>query len=519
MAIHWERLAGDTSAFAIRIAFMDDPDEGQAASTDASLSWGAFQIWVNGWNLCAHLEEDERVESAHWYLLPLLEWFVDQWNPLLHEERLPCKVADEAWTGLGETRFPPPALNEAEESLWESSWHGWWSRHAIHGAHEGGIFPDVVFRRFQDRIEVSWGDSHSQGVPNHVAFERRPGVVRLEPNRVAVPLYDALEGAAAHLSSIAPESSRIAELKRAIPGLRMPQQDDSRVMWLAGLGVDEASIRQGWNRFKRQIAAFSEEERNVLLATSGDSPLLTEGSCHAALMFGTMAPTVQEQDVMVLAGSLLRLTSPDGDCEALARRCRAEPMGNSSNPPWQQGYALAEELHDDLDDCMDGEPGKPVDVEAILDRLGVDVTEASLSDASIRGVAIAGPHHRSGILWNRNNDFNADMRGLRFTLAHELCHLLFDRNAGQRLAVASGPWAPPSLEKRANAFAAMLLMPTETIRALAADMDEPMATAQDVSRVAERLQTGFSATLWHLQNLGFVDDILMQRIEAEQQWL
>ena len=409
MAIHWERLAGDTSAFAIRIAFMDDPDEGQGASTDASLSWGAFQIWVNGWNLCAHLEEDERVESAHWYLLPLLEWFVDQWNPLLH-----------------------------------------------------------------------------------------------------------LEGAAAYLSSIAPESSRIAELKRAIPGLRMPQQDDSRVMWLAGLGVDEASIRQGWNRFKRQIAAFSEEERNVLLATSGDSPLLTEGSCHAALMFGTMAPTVQEQDVMVLAGSLLRLTSPDGDCEALARRCRAEPMGNSSNPPWQQGYALAEELHDDLDDCMDGEP---VDVEAILDRLGVDVTEASLSDASIRGVAIAGPHHRSGILWNRNNHFNADVRGLRFTLAHELCHLLFDRNAGQRLAVASGPWAPPSLEKRANAFAAMLLMPTETIHALAADMDEPMATAQDVSRVAERLQTGFSATLWHLQNLGFVDDISMQRIEAEQQWL
>ncbi|TGG91415.1 MAG: ImmA/IrrE family metallo-endopeptidase [Aphanocapsa feldmannii 277cV] len=194
-------------------------------------------------------------------------------------------------------------------------------------------------------------------------------------------------------------------------------------------------------------------------------------------------------------------------------------MGNSSNPPWQQGYALAEELHDDLDDCMDGEPGKPVDVEAILDRLGVDVTEASLSDASIRGVAIAGPHHRSGILWNRNNHFNADVRGQRFTLAHELCHLLFDRNAGQRLAVASGPWAPPSLEKRANAFAAMLLMPTETIRALAADMDEPIATAQDVSRVAERLQTGFSATLWHLQNLGFVDDISMQRIEAKRQRL
>ena len=344
MATHWERLAGDTSAFAIKIAFMDDPDEGQGASADVSLSWGAFQIWINGWNLCAHLEEGERVESAHWYLLPVLEWFVREWNPLLHEERLPCEVADEAWSGLRETRFPPPALNEDEESAWESSWHGWWSRHAIHAAREGGIFPDVIFRRFQDSIEVSWGDSRSQGVPNHVTFAQRPGAARFEPTSVAEPLYEVLEGAATHLSSLVPRSNRITDLKRAIRRLRTRQQD-SRVMWLAGLGVDESSIRQGWNRFKRRIAAFSRAHQSVLMATSGDSPLVVEGSCHAALMFGTMAPNVIRSDVMVLAESLLRLTSRDGDREPMARRCRAEPMGDSADPPWQQGYALAEELH------------------------------------------------------------------------------------------------------------------------------------------------------------------------------
>ena len=220
MATHWERLAGDTSAFAIKMAFMDDPDEGQGASADVSLSWGAFQIWANGWNLCAHLEEGERVESAHWYLLPLLEWFAHQWNPLLHEERLPCESADEAWTRLRGTRFPPLALDEAQESEWESAWHGWWSRHAIQAAREGGISPDVIFLRFQDSIEVSWGDSRSQGVPNHVSFALRPGAVRFEPKRVAEPLYEALEGAAAYLSSVAPHSSRIVDLNRAIRRLR-----------------------------------------------------------------------------------------------------------------------------------------------------------------------------------------------------------------------------------------------------------------------------------------------------------
>ena len=220
MTPQWERLAGDISAFAIKMAFMDDPDEGRGASADDSLSWGAFQIWVNGRNLCAHLDDGERAESVHWYLLPLLEWFAHQWNPLLHEERLPCEAADDAWTGLRRSRCPPPDLDEARALEWESAWHGWWSRHAIQAAREGGMFPDVIFRRFQDSVEVSWGDSRSQGVPSDVSFALRPGAVRFEPTRVAEPLYEVLEGAAAYLSSVAPHSSRIADLIREIRWLR-----------------------------------------------------------------------------------------------------------------------------------------------------------------------------------------------------------------------------------------------------------------------------------------------------------
>ena len=231
-------------------------------------------------------------------------------------------------------------------------------------------------------------------------------------------------------------------------------------------------------------------------------------------MFGSMAPNVAEADVRVLAEALLRQSSAGGDTEALTSRCRAVPIGDSDELPWQQGYTLALELEEDIDDCIASER---VDVEMILARFGVDVSEESLSDGSIRGVSIAGPHHRSGIVWNRNNHFNADSRGRRFTLAHELCHILFDRNAGRRLAIASGPWAPPSLEQRANAFAAMLLMPTELVRGVVAGMNEPVATEQGVQNVATRLEAGFSATLWHLHNLGFVDVSSRQRIEAARQ--
>ena len=194
----------------------------------------------------------------------------------------------------------------------------------------------------------------------------------------------------------------------------------------------------------------------------------------------------------------------------MASRCCAKPIDNSGVPPWQQGYELAEALQNELGGCVEGEP---IDVDVLLKRLEVDVAEVTLSDESIRGVAIAGPQYRSGIVWNRDNRCNDEAWGRRFTLAHELCHLLFDRNVGQRLAVASGPWAPPSLEKRANAFASMLLMPTVAVRRVVADMNEPVSTKQGIETVAQRLQVGFRAALSHLYNLRFVDDSSRQRIE------
>ena len=73
MATRWERLEGDPGVFATRMAFAPDPDGGRYIDPETGLSWGSFQIWVEGRNLCSHLEEGERIDSAHWYLLPLLE--------------------------------------------------------------------------------------------------------------------------------------------------------------------------------------------------------------------------------------------------------------------------------------------------------------------------------------------------------------------------------------------------------------------------------------------------------------
>ena len=513
MATRWERLAGDTAKFAVKMVFVDDPDEGRGVDADTSLSWGGFQIWVEGTNLCAHLEQSERVEYAYWYMLAFLGWLIKSWNPLFHEERLPCMSgAAHGWAALRETRFPPAVIGYEQEVEWEEAWQGWWSRHAVRAAREGGLFPDVVIRRVRDTVEVSCGHVRSTGTPDHVSFRGAPAVAYFAPRDVAEPLFEVIEGAVSHLAQLAAASSRIQDLVKATRRLKSRHQD-SRIMWLAGLGSDEQTIGQGWRRCKQQLSSrLTRSQKQAMLATSGHSKLVVEGSCHAALMFGSVAPDVCREDVVTLAEHLVSLSEAGGEPELIAALCRDEPVDEFGTPPWHQGYDLAEEVRKTL--VIEPSKNGFIDIEATLDRLSVDVREVPLTDPAIRGVALAGPHHRPGVGWNPENHFNRTSQGRRFTLAHELCHLLFDRNVGQRLAVASGPWAPQHVERRANAFAAMLLMPSSLLRQL---VPERVSAEREVAKIAGQLRTGFDATLAHLRNLGWVEDGDKRRIEAERE--
>jgi Zn-dependent peptidase ImmA (M78 family) len=517
MSTRWEKLSGDTSTFAFKITFSPDPDEGSAIDPAEAISWGGFQIWVEGRNLCAHLDEGERVESTHWYLLSFLEWIVENWNPLLHEERPPVQnKADSAWTSLQQTRFPPPAIEERhdEAAAWEGIWYSWWKRHSILAAREGGLFPDVVLRRRRDQIEVSWGGERAFGAPDHFHFLESAGsFARLPPRVVADALHDVLSDGTDYLLGLAPESPRIRGLRDRLESLRAAgRHQDQRLMWLAGLGVDESSIQRGWRRLKGYLKEFNEDLRASLLnAQVGE--LAIEGSCQAAMMFGSVAPDIGKGDALVLARYMVGLHDPQGDPEPLRDMIRHEPLSRSAGPSWEQGYELAEEVWDGVSDQVVDE-GR-VDIERLMQILGITVEEADIKDASIRGVSFAGPEHRAGILINRIHEANAYPSGKRFTLAHELCHILFDREIGRRIAIASGPWAPRDIERRANAFAAMLLMPRDLVKEALARLTTRLDTRDGVAQISQSLRTSFEATLRHLTNLGFLDEYTQQRIRFE----
>jgi Zn-dependent peptidase ImmA (M78 family) len=75
-------------------------------------------------------------------------------------------------------------------------------------------------------------------------------------------------------------------------------------------------------------------------------------------------------------------------------------------------------------------------------------------------------------------------------------------------------WAPVDVEKRANAFAAMLLMPDHlvetTVHGLTMTLDSPAA----IWEIANRLRTSFSSTLEHLCNRRFIDETIRDQLRV-----
>jgi hypothetical protein len=126
------------------IRFERDPDNGFFADEDLVASWGTFRLSVGGFNLCEHVARRQVQEGVTWYLLPLLEWFVDNWDRLFHEPKIPSGLnqrinARQSWRSADifdlETEFAEAAQQ-------------WWKAHSLRSAANGGIFPDVFFGVF-----------------------------------------------------------------------------------------------------------------------------------------------------------------------------------------------------------------------------------------------------------------------------------------------------------------------------------------------------------------------------------
>jgi len=514
MSLRWERFAGDTSDFAIRLSLHDDPDGLRGIDPDTSASWGAIEIWVGGVNICAHTDQGESLKAAHWYLLPLLEWVAENWDPMLHEERLPLEQFATAADFAAEARGPSadfdlPGYWEREELNYD-----WDQRHSLRAASNGGLLPDLRIRRLRDKVEFSWGRTPISGATD-IEWQAPSGYFYADPTTTALAFHEVIFEAANQLVRVQPESQRFRQLAASVAGLRLAQRTEVRTAWLAGLGATAQTTLARWRDVARRASEIATPE--ALKATFGATAndLVVAGSCQAALLFGSASPTLADSDVFALSDALLAGYAYEPEIR-LDELVRDEPL-DAAVRPWAHGYDLAEDL-------LDGPAGTDltgdtvIEVERFLQDYGVATAEVNLADSGIRAVSFASRQHTATILMNVNWVFHGKPASKRFTLAHELCHLLYDRTYGTQLAVASGPWAPRGLEQRANAFAAMLLMPSSLLRMI--DSTDPFSesTPASVTAVANKLRVPRTALVDHLYNVGLVGFDKRERLRTPDQY-
>ena len=188
------------------------------------------------------------------------------------------------------------------------------------------------------------------------------------------------------------------------------------------------------------------------------------------------------------------------------RDARASVALRGTSPPWRQGQELALKAQQ----ALDLDPVIVPSLEEIFAEVDVPIVSVNFDDPGVRGAVMGYPRGRPVVLVNRSSPRNRSRAGRRFTLAHELCHVLFDQGNQRALGLLDGSWAPDGIEQRANAFAAMILMPPKLVLATI----DRLGAAARIADLAKVFETSPTATREHLRNLQTIGALDLASIDA-----
>lgn len=495
---------GDPDRFQIRVGWSKDRERVGRRPLAHGWSMGRLELTVGGVSLTSHRVGSEGRSDIEWYIGPFLHWLARNWIDLLHEEHFswdkspagPAAVACER--SLSYWSFRDDERSKRNFSLVQD----WYRRHCVGTAARGGLFPDLYMRRFMDKIELSWSGRAPDFSPQGFSFEAGAGVARLDVQDVAEPLWLALNWAISNPPTLDSASFKDdwEDLCSEVDSIRHEPAE----AFVANVASD---------LLKRVKKFFADKGREDLVALQIDPehPYLVSEPVAVA-MFGGLEPDLSDEDVCTLRNILLE-RSGGNDSKILAGLIGENTSLSTDVKPYEEGYFLAEELLADLADLeWEVAPNGFIDVAEFCRLLDISVDILDLQSNKIRGVALAGDGYKPEIVINSSSPFNINEAGQRFTMAHELCHILYDRDKARGIGHTSGPWALRSVERRANAFAANLLMPIDLIQSRRDDFGD--ITPDQMRDISAELRVGVTSLSEHLFNIGLIDEPKREELRA-----
>lgn len=432
------------------------------ASDAASASVGDLALWLNEECVWGRANGADDWIGINWPLIEVLEFLGKSWGLLVGQDRDPFALIDPV-------KIPPSRLRQHLERLVVMRDEDERSLYAFERAHDlanafNGAFPSSFWlvrcgQRFiaESRGALAWLDaSHVVDVLTRLGDEIADRV------RAA----DDIRATAAIERWIGRDRISLPKFLAAVTG--MPSDDLVR---LAG----HTDISRYWELTNPLDASHSEI---VAAARMG----------HRCLSMSSLAKVIE------LIKECPKRPTPELDryTEAYATTHAHEPFER----PFDEGHFAAQWLRSEL-----GIGDEIVDARQRLVGWSVHIKATSLQETAIDAVAAWGTHHGPVIIVNKNGTHAKTKNVLNVTLAHEICHLVLDRDEALPVAEVLGGRVMDSVEARARAFAAEFLLPREAAHRLFREhIDRGLAVNGIVALVAERYGVSKEVVAWQVRN-------------------
>lgn len=479
---------GNPETFALQVSPLSEPPpEGDPAG---ARTWAALRMVVMGRNLFRHADLERGVvnEEVCWPAIGIARWLVRGWDAMFHTGawavpltlRTALAVA-EAWDNDLATRFDATDTELDRRDRFVAA-------HSLRAAAGGAAMPDVWFARDGDVVSVAWaGDEGGE-----LTFRAGRGEADVPARDFARAMIGFVEFVAGLLAS--PGVSPAVEAERRalvawIADLRSPQSAFRGLLSETGLTAEQVA------RLVQKSGARDADALFALSSTwSAEGTLADVRQSVVAIAFRCVSPVLNEHDLLAVRNTLLNVKPAPSAMAKLRELARQVPAPGELRD-YAQGYELARGLRRVLKNVAG-----PFGVEDQLDVLGIPVVDLPIASDQVDGGCICDDRHGPIVFVNPGSERAGTPWGRRMVLAHELCHLLFDRKAAMPLAVISGPWAPPRIERRANAFAAELLLPLKGVDEVVRGRWHRVVD-EDLRILMERYGLGLTATSEHVRNL------------------
>lgn len=409
---------GAASSFQLELTLIEKE------KADKSLLWGQGKLTIAKQPAICDAQEN----AIEWTWIDLLEFLAKNWHYLLLEQTLPFDIKTPSlhtlmrdlecrWENMPEEQVE----NEEEHAL------SFLARHDLANAFKGIYFPSIYILRLGKTFQITLLDTKQT---LELSFEK----VQIKLTQIANELVKLAK----------PHSKEGSRAATAIQLWETRQERIAKQLIPLSTGMNESALQK--------IAA---NNQNFWEINNQDHLADTELMAAARMTNGYLSLSQQEQMLKLIRQLPCQ---PTPELDQLSSQFTDQDFKQKTSP-YDQGYLAAQWLRKRLAISND----EPIQPKEILENWGVSIKRFTLENANLDALACWGANYGPAILINQMEKSTAAHEfGENSTLAHEICHLLLDRNTTMPVAEVLNGNSPERLEQRARAFAAELLLPRET---------------------------------------------------------